>query len=752
MAKHKEENKKINISIWGIVQGVGFRPYVKKLADKHGLYGRVLNNNGCVQVEAVGSVPQLEIFLAELPKNTPSISNIVSIESFYSEVDCDFDSFYIDKSDNLESGFVFPPQDISICHECEKELFDNENQRFLHPFISCTLCGPRYSIIEGLPYDRATISMKKFPLCSFCEEEYSANDNRRQHAQTIACNNCGPVLLYHSRYLMDGEPLVNAVEELKNGGIVAIKGIGGYHLACSPFNDVAVENLRKLKKRYKKPFAVMFPNVSAIKQISEISSTEETQLLTHKRPIIPVQMKPENGISHFVTGSASTLGVFLPYTPLHHLILKETGALVMTSANTSDLPLIYEDNVMLDFFNQEPLIDGVLSNNREIVRRIDDSVVSCIDENVQIIRRARGYVPLPIVLENNSAIAILACGGQQKNTFCIAKEQFAYPSTYIGDLDDENTYDFYVKTIDKMKNLIKITPEVVCCDLHPEYRSTIYAKSLGLPLMQVQHHYAHIASVMAEHKLNETVIGVAFDGTGYGTDGTIWGGEFLIASPNGFERVAHLKPFTLQGGDGSVNDALKTATCLLYSYGLEAEINDDRFPIIKSAILNTINVMQTSSMGRLFDAVSAILGICKTASFEGECAIQLENEAKQQNCKPYPYEITVQNEIDIKSCLVAIYDDIGAGCEKSYIAYRFHLTVIEFTITVCKKLRERYKINTVALSGGVFQNKIILGNLLKCLRQQGFSTYINEQVPTNDGGISLGQAYLAQFNNEWSER
>ncbi len=749
MAKHKEEHKKLNISIWGIVQGVGFRPYVKRLADKHGLYGRVLNNNGCVQVEVVGSMPQLEIFLGELPKNTPSISNIVSLESFYSEVDSDYNSFYIDESDNLKAGFVFPPQDLSICHDCEKELFDSENPRFLHPFISCTLCGPRYSIIEGLPYDRATISMKDFQMCSFCEEEYTAPNNRRQHAQTIACNNCGPVLSYHSRVPTTGT-LSSAIEKLKNGGIVAIKGIGGYHLACSPFSDESVENLRKLKKRDKKPFAVMFANISDIKQICEISKSEQIQLLTHKKPIVPVKMKPKNNISRFVTGSASSLGVFLPYTPLHHLILKETGALVMTSANTSDLPLIYEDNVMLDFFHQEPLIDGVLSNNRKIIRRIDDSVVSCIEKNVQIIRRARGYVPLPIVVKKHSQLAILACGGQQKNTFCITKEQFVYPSTYIGDLDDENTYDFYVKTIDEMKSLIKISPEIVCCDLHPEYRSTIYAKSLGLPLIQVQHHYAHIASVMAEHKLNETVIGVAFDGTGYGTDGTIWGGEFLIASPNGFERVALLKPFTLQGGDGSVNDALKTATCLLYSYGLESEINDDRFKVIKSAILNNIYVMQTSSMGRLFDAVSAILGICKVASFEGDCAIQLENEAKQQICEPYTYEINSQNEIDIKNCLVGILEDIKAGCDKGYIAYRFHLTVIEFTLTICKQLRVKYNINTVALSGGVFQNKIILSNLLKRLKQENFLTYINEQVPTNDGGISLGQAYLAQFYNEWS--
>jgi len=749
MAKHKEKYKKLNISIWGIVQGVGFRPYVKRLADKHGLYGRVLNNNGCVQIEVVGKKPLLEIFLDELVKNKPSIANIISMDSTYIEVDYDFNSFYIDQSNNLKNGFVFPPQDISICEDCEKELFDNENPRYLHPFISCTLCGPRYSIIEKLPYDRIATSMKGFPLCSFCEGEYSRADNRRQHAQTIACNNCGPVLSYHSRVLENGT-LTKVIEELKNGGIVAIKGIGGYHLACSPFNDTAVANLRKLKKRYKKPFAVMFKNISAIKQLCEISDIEETQLLTHKKPIVPVKIKREIDISRFVTGDACSLGVFLPYTPLHHLILNETVALVMTSANTSDLPLIYKDKAMLEFFNQEKLINGVLSHNREIVRRVDDSVVSCFDNNVQIIRRARGYVPLPVEILNKSERAILACGGQQKNTFCIARGQFAYPSTHIGDLDDENTYNFYIKTIDDMKNLIKITPEFVCCDLHPEYRSTIYAKSLGLPLMQVQHHFAHIVSVMAEHKLTETVIGIAFDGTGYGIDGTLWGGEFLIASPIGFERVAHLKPFALQGGDGSVSDAWKTAICLLYSNGLESEITDDRFKIIKPAILNKINVMQTSSMGRLFDAVSSLLNICHIASFEGDCAIQLENEAKNnsQKCESYDYEITTQDDkmlIDIKKCLVGIYADIKAGYEKSYIAYRFHLTVIDFTVAVCKILREKYNINFVALSGGVFQNKIIISNLLKRLKQESFVTYINEQVPTNDGGISLGQAYLAQF-------
>lgn len=752
----------VQIKLWGVVQGVGFRPFISRLAAGYGLKGWVLNEGGNVRIEVSGAKETVESFINDITAKKPGPAEIVHMELERKEY-IEYDSFRIIESSEGGDDIVFIPADLSICKSCTEELFDEADRRHLHPFISCMICGPRYSIFDRVPYDRHNTSMVDFPMCEFCNGQYTYIEDRRYHAQTISCHDCGPYLIYNS----SSEPqeqvreaaLERAVAELKDGKIVAVKGVGGYHLVCSPFRTEAVDRLRQLKGREEKPFAVMFYDAGQLSSYCYVSEQEKTVLESKERPIVLLRRREhelsQEQISQSVYRSSMYLGAFLPYTPLQYLILKETGPLIMTSANISDQPIIKDDCEILSLAGQSELLAGVLYNKRDIRISIDDSVVKCIDDSVQITRRSRGYAPLPVYIkgtEIDKSKQILACGGQLKNTFCLTKGNFAYPSQYIGDMENEQTLELYRENLERMKSLLRIEPKLVCCDLHPDYPTTRLAESLGMEVIKVQHHYAHIASVMAEKGLYEDVIGISFDGTGYGEDGRIWGGEFLICSPKGYRRAGHLRYIPMLGGDTSIKEAWKSAMAYMYSAGAESEIKDGRWHLIKSALANKINTIDSSSMGRHFDAVSSILDIGHFANYEGECAIKLENEAllhalanKAADTKPYRYETVKVNgcyEIDTSAMIRQILSDKLSGADIGYVSYRFHLTVAEFTAGLCRILREENRINKVALSGGVFQNSILFEMLLKMLREAGFEVHYNTMVPANDGGISLGQAFV----------
>lgn len=766
------------IRIWGTVQGVGFRPFVHRLAKNHNLSGYVSNDGASVLIVINAEEKQLEVFLQDLRENKPQSSEIVRLD--VTEKTCGYvasgssSDFKIKPSSDNSDTQVFISPDLAVCDNCLKDLYEENNRRYLHPFISCMECGPRYSIIDSVPYDRENTTMLDFPMCSSCSEEYRSLEDRRYHAQTISCHKCGPQLKFreigNSDEVIEFEALRRAVDILKQGRILAVKGIGGFHLCCSPFDKNAVERLRELKGREEKPFAVMFDEVAQVEKYCVVNEEEKKQLLSRERPIVLLERK-ESDISVSVFKSSRYIGCFLSYTPLHKMLINLSGPLVMTSANLSGEPIITDNEKIMTLDAKK--LSGVLYNERRILTGIDDSVVKVSLENgIQFIRRARGFVPLPIYTGGKALNSnpILACGSDLKNTFCLTQNGYSYLSQYGGDLYEVGNYNAYKENVNRLKKLLRIKPEKICCDLHPGYQSSKYAREYGIEVLEVQHHYAHILSVLAENNLSSQVIGVALDGTGYGTDGNMWGGEFLLASPYSFSRAGHLMYVPMLGGDSSVKEAWKTGYSYLYSAGLETHIDDERWHVIKAALDNNINKVLSSSMGRLFDAVSSIAGIKDYSGFEGECAIMLENYAcdfqkahKLQTIfsetgavqpdswwKPYNYDIIeVDGTLigDMSLCIREIVMDSLNGVDKSAISWRFHLTVIDYILKMCTKIRELYKINDVALSGGVFQNSIIFEGAVKVLKHSGFDVFFNKKVPANDGGISLGQAYAGMFKD-----
>ena len=738
------------IRVYGVVQGVGFRPFVARLANEHGVTGFVKNECGNVLIEAVASASVLSGFLNDISERRPAASHISLIEKDILTINSEDypESFRIISSDSYCGGIVMPSPDIAMCDDCLRELFTPDNPRYQNPFISCTNCGPRFSILHAIPYDRANTTMQIYPMCTFCEDEYADPSNRRFHAQTVCCNDCGPIMEYVDREKQYRGPkaMEHAIQALQDGKIVAVKGVGGYHLACSPFDDFALFSLRALKGRDQKPFAVMFQTIEEIQEHCAITPEEEALLTSPARPIVLLR-RIKNALSYQVCTTSPYLGAFLPYTPLQHILLEQTGPLVMTSANVSSLPIIKADWEIGRFFKEHPALPGVLLHDRDILRRLDDSVVMVVHGKTHFIRRARGYVPLPIAAPVKGA-ELMACGSQEKCTICLQKDGLLYPSSEIGDLDSMEAHRAYRAAATDMRNTLRISPSLAVCDMHPGYESTRYAKTSGLPVLEVQHHYAHIASVMAEHCLDRSIIGVAFDGTGYGTDGTVWGGEFLIASAREFKRVAHLKPVKLLGSDESIRQGWKSAICILHDAGIQSD--DNRASLIVAALQNGINTIRSSSMGRVFDAVSSILGICEEAHYSGQCAIELEYAAMRYRMsggqsEPLPYNLTEENEalvVDLAPCIRELYKLHENGSEPQALAARFHATVSRMIADVCTKLRNLYGINEVALSGGVFFNRILLEEAIPLLQREGFAVYTNNSVPAGDGGLSLGQAYI----------
>lgn len=713
------------IKLWGIVQGVGFRPFVAKVAHRMGMKGEVLNIGGLVEIEVTDTKQRIDAFIKAIEVEKPEPAEIVHIKRTI-EPFREFGRFTILDSDGGDDEAAMIPADLSICPHCLSEMRDPDNPRYKHPFISCMVCGPRYTIIDRIPYDRENTTMIDFPMCDFCEEEYTDLHDRRYHAQTISCHSCGPVL---------SMPVKDAGELIAAGEVIAFKSMGGYNLICDPLNDEAVSKLRRIKKREQKPFAVMFRDLEQIKEYCHVSPIEEKLLTSSAKPILLLEHKPSDSRE---INKSRFIGSFLPSMGAQHLLLDEISPLIVTSANCSEMPIIKDEDEMRAMMEREPLIKGVIDNKRRIQVRVDDSVVRAIDGQPQMIRRSKGYAPVPLYIKTDYEGQILATGGQLKNSFALSKGPFVYMSQYFGDMDSVENQGIYEENVERMEKLFRIKPELAVCDLHPLYYTTGYAEKVGLPVLKVQHHHAHVASVMAEHDLSGNVIGVSFDGTGYGTDGAVWGGEFLLCEGGEFERADHLRYVEMLGGDSSMKEGWKSAVSYRYAWengymeeneGIAVDLSDIMgfaqgrgWPgeaLARKAIETGINTIKSSSMGRLFDGVSALLGIKDRNDYEGQCAILLEDAAA----------------------------DPGAS-KANALALDFHKKIAHMILDTCCRIREQSGARQVALTGGVFQNKILMEESLKLLRGSGFLPYYNVSVSPNDGGIALGQTYIALKKKE----
>lgn len=755
-----KEIKRLLIRVYGIVQGVGFRPFVSRIANRAKIYGSVCNKGSYVEIIAQGEEPQLTAFLEGLKNEAPERSAILKIEKT-EETPKEIHSFDIIKSAR-EKGEIFVSPDIATCPKCKSELFDKNNRRYLHPFINCTACGPRLTILDSMPYDRERTSMSEFPMCPDCHDEYTDPDCRRYHAQPVCCNDCGPKLYIPSSDKEGTEALLYVREVIRGGGIAAIKGIGGFHLCCDALNSKAVARLRKLKNRPFKPFAVMLRDMETVKRECEVEDGQEVFLDGPQKPIILLKRALTGKICGEVAPGNPKIGVMLPYAPVQLLLFsypdgKEmTDSFVMTSGNHSGAPICHNDEEVIKELSG--MCDVILSNDRKIRLRADDSVMAFFESKPYMVRRSRGYAPLPVLLSNSGGGKVLAVGGELKNTFCLASGNLCYLSPYVGDLADLRTVKALGEAVVRMERLLEINPQAVACDMHPKYNSTEFAKSLGLPVIEVQHHYAHIASCMAENGYDGEVIGVSFDGTGYGTDGTIWGGEFLRASFSGFERLGSIAPFRQAGGDLAAKEGWRVAVSLLIDafksekdageIALKLGLCDETNLKIQFAMLNkNINCVTSTSAGRMFDAVSAILGIKKRSTFEGEASTALEYMSdKSAECEIIPEIANIDDgRFIIKTDALIRYlaEKAIGGVSTSYLAEAFHSAVAVMIKIGCLRCREQTCIKTVALSGGVFQNLMLLEKCCDLLKKDGFKVITHSLVPPNDGGIALGQAAVA---------
>jgi hydrogenase maturation protein HypF len=751
------------IEIQGIVQGVGFRPFVHGLAARHGLGGFVRNRTGTVLIEVEGEPESLDRFLAELRGSPPPLSRIERL-AWEKRQPLGDREFRVQRSEDDGESPVFLSPDVATCADCLAELADPKDRRYAYPFLNCTNCGPRLTIIRGAPYDRERTTMAAFAMCDACRAEYDDPRNRRFHAEPTACPACGPrlsLLDASGRPIANGDPLRQFAESLRAGKIGALKGIGGFHLACDATNAEAVAELRRRKHRDEKPFAIMVPDLAAAAALVEIDSVEAGLLTTPRRPIVLLRKRVPCSVAAGIAPGNPWLGVLLPYSPLHHLLMEavEGLPLVMTSGNRSDEPIAFGDDAVERLGG---IADLYLVHDRAIHVRCDDSVTRVVDGDESPIRRSRGYAPMPIALPHRCPQALLAVGGQLKGTFALGRDRHAILSQHMGDLDHFDAYRAFVRDVALYEQLFAIRPRVLVHDLHPDYATTRYAQaragSEGQILLAVQHHHAHVASCMAEHGLDEPVIGVAFDGTGYGTDGAIWGGEFLIADYRNFQRAAHLRYVRLPGGDQAIREPWRVALAHLIDAGAPREPFEARFlqaPLraVTRMIERGVQSPPTSSMGRLFDAVASLVGIRDRVSFEGQAAIELEWLATETPPDyPYPVEFIDPTErgaseaplvIDTRPLIRGVARDVGEGVSPARIARRFHSTLVELIAAACVRLRAATRIEAVVLSGGVFLNVLLTREVTRRLATDGFRVSRHRLVPPNDGGLSLGQLAIA---------
>jgi hydrogenase maturation protein HypF len=753
----------LRVHIMGIVQGVGFRPFVYHLAMRYRLKGWVKNTSAGVDIEVDGEKESLDLFLQCLRDEAPPLSRIDEFSASFQAAN-GFHSLEILHSETVEGAFQPISPDVSICPDCLRELFDPNDRRYRYPFINCTNCGPRFTIIKDIPYDRPKTTMASFPMCPDCEREYKNPLDRRFHAQPVACPVCGPEITFERLNVGASAHSDNAIFEtcqaLANGEIVAIKGLGGFHLACDATNAQVVTELRNRKLRVDKPFAIMMPDIEAVEAHCFISDSERELLLSSARPIVLLKRKPESDIVKEVAPNQDWIGVILPYTPLHYLLFTnhdvQFTALVMTSGNLSEEPIATGNDEARERLST--LADAFLMHNRDIHIRCDDSVVRLFEDNHQSvypIRRSRGYSPFPVKLPFD-APQILAAGSELKNTFCVTNKNYAFLSHHIGDMENYETLRSFEQGVEHFEKLFRVKPEAIAYDLHPNYLATRYALERAeretIPAIGVQHHHAHVAACMAEHRLDRTrpLIGVAFDGTGYGEDGAIWGGEILIADYKSYQRRFHLEYFPLPGGDAAIKKPARIALALLLALNLEwderltpvTELPARDQVILRAQLERKINTPMTSSMGRLFDAAAALAGVRQQVNYEGQAAIEFEALADPAEGGKYLFGLD-QDKIQVRTAIEVLIQDVMAGVHVSKISARFHNGLAASVLEMCSKIRSETGIDEVALSGGVWQNITLLGRTLSLLKQEGFRVYIHREVPTNDGGLSLGQAVIA---------
>ncbi len=748
-----------SITVRGVVQGVGFRPFVHGLATRLGLHGFVKNRAGDVLIEVEGSPQALGRFLEELEFRPPALARIESMDGRVVSPLGDR-QFRIEPSEVDPLGPVQIAPDIATCEECLRELFDPRDRRYRYPFLNCAHCGPRLTIIRGVPYDRERTTLADFLMCQDCRSEYEDPGDRRYHAQPIACPLCGPRLQLEDgfgRPISVHDPLSGAIDALKAGKIVAIKGLGGYHLACDAGQDAAVAELRRRKQRDEKPLAVMVRDLHSAHRLCEMNAEERTLLSSPRRPIVLLSRRPGASLAQDVAAGNPYLGVMLPYTPVHHVLMQEDDGmtLVMTSGNRSDEPIAFEDDEARH--RLAGIADVFLTHNRPIHVRCDDSVTRVVAGAELPLRRARGEAPQPIPLPLTFKRPTLAMGGQLKSTFALGQARHAILSHHLGDLDHFEAYQAFASTIEHYKNLFAFRPEVIVHDLHPDYASTRLAWRFdeAIPRRAVQHHQAHVASGMAENGLNEPVIGVAFDGSGFGDDGAIWGGEFFTGNYQSFRRAAHLRYVPMPGGDQAIREPWRMAVAYLVDAGKTVEPLRNHVPKTELAALRRmierrLNAPDTSSMGRLFDAVAALAGVRNRVQYEGQAAIELEWRARRsRDGAVYPVEfLSAGNRnspliVDTRPLIGAILEEVGRGVDANVIARRFHSTVIEIVVRVCTLLRVQSGLDAVVLSGGVFQNALLTEGVLARLNLEGFRVYRHQRVPPGDGGLSLGQLAIS---------
>lgn len=746
--------KNVLINIQGTVQGVGFRPFVYRLAHELNIKGWIINSSEGVKIKAEGSIKNVDDFLIRL-KNEKPVNSIINDFNFSTAQIKNFTKFEIKESNNssLKTALILP--DLATCPDCLKEVFNPSDRRHLYPFTNCTNCGPRFSIIESIPYDRENTTMTEFTMCDECRSEYENPLNRRFHAEPNACPKCGPqIKLYdNKKNPVESENLIKTVcEFIRAGKIIALKGLGGYQLLVDAGNNEAVKRLRERKHREEKPFAMMFPSIEKIKECCNVSAEEEKLLSSVQSPIVLLKKMRNNMVAEEISPSNKYHGVMLPYTPLHHILMKQLNIpIVATSGNISDEPICISDEEA--FENLKGIADYFVIHNRKIVRQVDDSVARVIKDKPFMIRRARGYAPYPVIFDETILPAI-AAGGQLKNTVAISNGKNVFISQHIGDLDSKEAYYAFKKIISDFKNLYDINPEYIISDLHPDYASTKYAQSSELNLVQVQHHYAHVLSCIAENKIEGEVLGISWDGTGFGTDGNIWGGEFLKVNKDRFARIAHFNYFPLPGGEKAIKEVWRIGASLLYI------ATNDKYKVMKfyknydvanilDLINKKINSPLCSSVGRLFDGIASLIDLKQTASFEGQAAIQLELIITEDALEDsYRFEIikTEQNNyiIEWKNVVLDILKDLDNNVSQKIISAKFHNALVEVIVEACKLA----EISKIALSGGCFQNKYLIERTIDKLKEAGFNVYWQSEIPINDAGICLGQMKYFSYMNK----
>jgi hydrogenase maturation protein HypF len=742
------------ITVSGLVQGVGFRPYVYRLAMEAGLDGWVLNTNEDVRIGLLADPGTVERFVERIRQQAPPASSIreISVEVVPRE---EYSGFRIIASEDLSAAVTQVSPDIAVCEECLHDM-KQPSRRLDYPFLNCTNCGPRFTIIVDLPYDRARTTMQEFDMCPDCRREYGNIRDRRFHAQPTACARCGP-----EYSLVTGSAKISGIQKILNqtarlidgGGILAVKGLGGFFLACDALNEAAVRRLRDSKHREGKPFAVMFRDLAEAGQYCEISDAEASLLTSWRRPIVVLREK--HGLAPAVSNGFATIGAMLPYMPFHHLLFErlQCGVIVLTSGNLAEEPIIIDNGQAEDIL--APVTDALLHYNRDIHNRADDTVAMVAGGEPRLLRRSRGYVPTP-VLTTLSVEGIFAAGAELMNCFCLGKGNQAILSQHIGDLKNFETLAYYRETVERFRGLFRMEPVLAACDLHPDYLSTRYVREMGWPVVAVQHHHAHIASVMAEHGVDEPVIGVSFDGTGMGDDGHIWGSEFLVCDLAGYRRHSHLAYMPMPGGDMATKEPWRMAVSYLYPvYGREllnlglpflGSLNLSRVEQVIQAIEKNIHCPLSSGAGRLFDAVAALLGLCPFSSFHAEAPMRLENAARPVTRGTYPYGGGIA--ISMAPAFQAMVEDILGGVGIGQIASRFHNTVAEIMINRVRQISRESGIRTVVLGGGTFQNRYLSSRVESDLRDDRFRVLVPAQVPTNDGGIALGQLVVAAKKRE----